>query len=183
MRPGVTSAEAARLATLARYDILDTEPEQAFDDIARIAAIVCDARYAQINFIDADRQWSKASVGLPREALPRAKSVCAVALNRPELLAVEDLAADDRLRDLIRVGDGGILRFYAGVPIIAPDGHAMGTLCVLDSRPRRLTPAQREALTALGRQVESQLQLRHSPARGEREESFRRLSSAASEGL
>ena len=63
MRPGVTSAEAARLATLARYDILDTEPEQAFDDIARIAAIVCDARYAQINFIDADRQWSKGCHG------------------------------------------------------------------------------------------------------------------------
>ena len=183
MRLSPRSTEEARLAALERYDILDTAPEQAFDDIARIAALCCDAKYAQINFIDADRQWSKASVGIAPEVLPRRNSICAVALNRPEILVVEDLAADERLRDLSREVDGAMVRFYAGVPIVTPDGHAVGTLCVLDHRPRRLTAEQRHAITALGRQVEYQLQLRHSPARHEREESFRRLSSATSEGL
>jgi len=180
---GTSLTEQARLATLDRYGILDSEPEQAFDDIARLAAVVCGTAAAQINFIDAERQWTKASVGLPCETVPRQESICAIAIGRAEMLIVEDLAADERLRKLVRAVGDGLLRFYAGVPLVAPDGHALGALCVLDQRPRRLTTVQREGLAALGRQVELLLQLRNSPARHEREESFRRLSSAASEGL
>lgn len=183
MRLSPRSTEEARLAALERYDILDSAPEQAFDDIARIAALCCDAAYAQINFVDAQRQWSKASIGVTAEVIPRQESICAIALNRPEPLVIDDLAADERLQNRIRLVAGAIVRSYAGVPIITPDGHAVGTLCVFDHRPRRLSPKQCDALAALGRQVEYQLQLRHSPARHEREESFRRLSSAASEGL
>ena len=81
MRLGTSGAERARLATLERYGILDSEPEQAFDDLAKLAAVICDASAAQINFIDSERQWTKASVGAPRDAIPRDESICAIAIN------------------------------------------------------------------------------------------------------
>ena len=123
MRVGTSAVEQARLATLDRYGILDSEPEQAFDDLASLAAVVCDASAAQINFIDAERQWTKASVGLPCESVPREESICAIAINRAEMLVVEDLATDERLRKLVHMLGDGLLRFYAGVPLVTPDGH------------------------------------------------------------
>jgi PAS domain S-box-containing protein len=180
---GEPNDERARLGALARYAVLDSEPEPAFDDLVRLAALVCDAPIAQINFIDATRLWSKASAGVPRASTPREDSLCAIAIHRHEPLVVEDLTADKRLLNFAREYGGGRLRFYAGVPLATPDGHAVGTLCVLDHRPRQLSTTQREGLLALARQAMSQLQLRHSPVRLEREESFRQLSSAASEGI
>jgi len=181
--PRARDEERARLIALARYDILDTEPEQAFDDLARLAALVCDAPMAQINFVDDARTWSKASVGVPRISVPRTSSLCAVAIKRREPLVIEDVAADARLSDYARIDANIPIGFYAGVPFVTPDGHAIGVLCVADSRRRPLTPKQRDGLLALARLVESQLQLRASPARRERDESFTRLSSAASEGI
>jgi PAS domain S-box-containing protein len=181
--PAARDEERARLIALARYDILDTEPEQAFDDLARLAALVCDAPIAQVNFIDDGRTWSKASVGAPRISVPRTSSLCAIAIRRHEPLVIEDVAADHRLSDYARIDADIPIGFYAGVPFVTPDGHAIGVLCVADSRRRPLAPKQRDGLLALARLVESQLQLRASPARRERDESFTRLSSAASEGI
>ena len=175
--------ERARLIALARYDILDTEPEQAFDDLARLAALVCDAPIAQINFVDDTRTWSKASVGAPRITVPRTSSLCAIAIKRQEPLVIENVVADERLSRYLQLDAATAIGFYAGVPFVTPDGHAIGVLCVVDSRPRPLAPKQRDGLLALARLVESQLQLRASPARRERDESFTRLSSAASEGI
>jgi len=181
--PAARDEERARLIALARYDILDTEPEQAFDDLARLAALVCDAPIAQINFVDDARTWSKASVGAPRISVPRNSSFCALAIKRHEPLVVEDVVGDKRLTGYARIDADTPIGFYAGVPFVTPDGHAIGVLCVADGKPRPLTPKQRDGLLALARLVESQLQLRASPARRERDESFTRLSSAASEGI
>jgi PAS domain S-box-containing protein len=183
MPSGEHNDESTRLAALARYAVLDTKPEPTFDDLVRLAALVCDAPIAQVNLVDATRLWTKASTGVPRGSAPREDTLCAIAINRCEPLVIEDLAADERLVNYAREYGGGRLRFYAGVPLVTPDGHAIGTLCVLDHRPRQLSATQREGLLALARQTMSQLQLRHSPVRVEREESFRQLSSAASEGI
>lgn len=182
-RPDSLADERLRIAALERYDILDTEPEPTFDDLARLAALVCDVPIAAINFIDGTRQWTKASVGVPPGTIPRDQSLCAIALARREPLVIDDIAADERLRGFARPIAGSTARFYAGVPLVTPDGHPIGTICVVDYRPRRLSNAQREGLLALARQAESQLQVRRSPARLERDESFRHLSSAASEGI
>jgi two-component system, cell cycle sensor histidine kinase and response regulator CckA len=131
--------EPARLAALERYDILDSEPEQSFDDLARLAALVCDAPIAQINFISATRQWSKASFGAPRGDLPREESLCASAIGRPEPLVIENVAADKRLLKFEREIGGARISFYAAVPLASADGHAIGTLCVLDHHPRQLS--------------------------------------------
>ena len=104
-----------------------------------LAAAVCGAPYAQINFIDAERQWTKASAGLPPEERSRRQSLCTLAIERQEALVVDDLAADERLRDRLRGTAAESLRFYAGVPLLSPEGHALGTLCVLDDVPRHLT--------------------------------------------
>jgi PAS domain S-box-containing protein len=198
-------AEAARLEALDRYAILDTPPEQAFDDLARLAALVCGTPMAQVNFIDAARQWSKAAVGGPRAVMPRERGLCGHAISRTEPLVVDGAVGEDgHLAGLALAYGDPTVRFYAGVPLVTPDGHAIGTLCVLDHQPRELTSEQREALTALSRQVLVQLELRRvsqTPSRGshalareagahgpegdprEREETFRRLARAVSEGM
>jgi PAS domain S-box-containing protein len=203
MRATPAPAEAARLEALERYAVLDTPPEQAFDDLARLAALVCGTPMAQINFVDAARQWSKAAVGGPRGVMPRERGLCAHAISRTEPLVVDGAVGDDgHLAGLALAYGDPTVRFYAGVPLVTPDGHAIGTLCVLDHRPRELTSEQREALTALSRLVLTQLEVRrsvHTPARGsgaaaagggradgdarERDETFRRLARAVSEGM
>jgi PAS domain S-box-containing protein len=183
MALGPHGDERSRIAALESYDILDTPPEETFEDLVRLAALVCEAPIAQINFIDGSRLWTKASVGIPRLEVPRRESLCAIALNRRDPLIIEDLSADERLQNFARKVTGTRIGFYAGIPIITSEGHALGTLCVVDHQARRLTPAQREGLLAIARQVEAQLRLRRSPARLERDESFRHLSSAASEGI
>jgi PAS domain S-box-containing protein len=158
-------AEQARLDALERYAVLDTPPEQAFDDLARLAALVCDAPMAQINFVDGARQWSKAAVGGPRAVMPRERGLCAHALARPDPLVIDGAVGDDgHLAGLALAYGEPTVRFYAGVPLVTPDGYAIGTLCVLDRRSRDLSQEQRQALVALSRQVLAQLELRRVPA-------------------
>lgn len=159
--PPLPENEAQRLQALRRYDILDTPPEQAFDDLSMLARLVCDTPTALINLIDDERQWTKSAVGAEVPELPRSLSLCAHAILQPDaLMEVPDALADPRFAHNPMVTREGGLRFYAGVPLVTADGHALGSLCVTDVHPRRLDAPQREALRALGRQVVTQLELR-----------------------
>ncbi|HEY7112875.1 MAG TPA: EAL domain-containing protein [Thermoanaerobaculia bacterium] len=152
--------ETARLEALRRYQILDTSAEQAFDDLAILASRISGTPMAAVSLIDADRQWFKARVGLEATETPRAIAFCAHTIQQKSALVVPNAAKDDRFREspLVKVKDG--IRFYAGVPIITPDGHAIGTISVMDRKARTLEPEQIRALEALGRQAEKQLEVR-----------------------
>ncbi len=152
--------EPARLAALHRYRILDTEPEQRFDDLTLLASQICDTPISLITLIDSDRQWFKSRVGLDVEETSRGVAFCAHAIRQPGIMQVSDAATDARFRDNPFVTGEPNIRFYAGAPLITPDGHALGTLCVIDVKPRRLNEGQLRALDALRRQVESQLELK-----------------------
>ena len=157
---GIHPDEAARLDALARYDILDTAPEEAFGDLAALAARLCGAPIALVSLVDAGRQWFKAAVGIEAAETSRDASFCAHAIRQPGLFVVPDARVDERFAtNPLVTGDPGI-RFYAGSPLVTPDGFGLGTLCVIDRVPRDLSPEQAEALRALGRQVVSQLELR-----------------------
>jgi anti-sigma regulatory factor (Ser/Thr protein kinase) len=152
--------ETARLAALRRYRILDTEPERAFDDLALLASQICGTPIALITLVDADRQWFKARTGLAATQTSRAVSFCSHAIEQRGLFIVQDAREDERFRDNPFVTGGPFVRFYAGAPLVTPEGQALGTLCVIDRVPRTLTTGQREALDALRRQAEAQLELR-----------------------
>jgi anti-sigma regulatory factor (Ser/Thr protein kinase) len=158
--PTVQHDETARLAALREYRILDTEPERAFDDLALLASQVCGTPIALITLVDADRQWFKARTGIAATQTSRAVSFCSHAIEQPGLFIVHDAREDERFRDNPFVTGGPFVRFYAGAPLVTPEGHALGTLCVIDRVPRMLTDGQREALDALRRQAEAQLELR-----------------------
>lgn len=153
--------EARRQAALDAYAVVDTVPEQAYDDIVRLAVTLCDVPAAAISLIDHDRQWFKAQIGLGALQTPRSEAICEHAIRQPDrVLVIEDLQAQ---RDVPGPGlqiDGDPLRFYAGVPLLSPDGHALGTVCVLDNKPRTLTTAQIEGLEVLARQTQHLLELR-----------------------
>ena len=169
--------EEARLDNLAIYDILDTLPEQGYDDIVRLASIICGTAMGFISLVDRDRQWFKAALGLDVAETPRDISFCAHALLTPDQpLIVEDARADSRFADNPLVTGDPHIRFYAGAPLVTPDNHVLGTLCVLGSVPRALSPVQQDALTALSRQVIAQLELRRRLK--EVEDSKRRLETA-----
>ncbi len=156
------TGEDARLRTLHSYRALDSAAEDAFDDIARAAAKVCEASLAAVSLVDADRQWFKAEVGLGLRQTPRDISFCTHAMHRDSLFVVPDAAADPRFRENPLVsGDPG-LRFYAGAAIRAPDGAPLGALCVMDraARPEGLTPMQADMLRVLADQIEPRLRLR-----------------------
>ncbi len=146
--------EDRRLAALATYHILDTPLEADFDDLARLAATLCDAPIALISLVDARRQWFKAHYGLDTTETPREHAFCAHAILHPNnLMVVPDALADERFWDNPLVtGDPGI-RFYAGTPLVTPAGDAVGVLCVIGHTPRSLTPLQADVLQTLGRQV------------------------------
>jgi anti-sigma regulatory factor (Ser/Thr protein kinase) len=152
--------EAARLAALRQYKILDTEPERAFDDLALLASQICSAPMALITLVDADRQWFKSRVGVTRTETPRSVSFCAHAMMQRELFIIPDARDDQRFRENPLVtGEPGI-RFYAGASLASSEGQPLGSLCVVDRVPRTLREDQLEALDALRRQAEAQLELR-----------------------
>lgn len=153
---------AARLATLDSFEILDSGREKAFDDVVDLAARICDAPVALISFVDRDRQWFKASVGMERDETPLSQSICSHAiLVEEDLVEIPDTALDARTADNpLCSGALDRMRFYAGAPLVASNGHKVGTLCVLDDKPRHLTDLQRDTLKVLAGQVMRQLELR-----------------------
>jgi anti-sigma regulatory factor (Ser/Thr protein kinase) len=156
-----TSAEErARLEALQRYHILDTDPERGFDDLTMLASHICGTPMALITLVDADRQWFKSRVGISLAQTARAVSFCSHAIQHRDLFIVPDARHDERFRDNPLVTGDAEIRFYAGAPLVTPDGYALGTLCVLDKVARTLSREQLEALSALCRQAESQLELR-----------------------
>lgn len=150
--PRPREEEFARQRALDTYRIVDTLPETAYDDIARLAAMACDAPIALVSLVDRDRQWFKARIGVDIAETPRDEAVCDHAIRRPgQLTEVADLARDPRFADLPSISGTEGARFYAGMPLVTPGGAAIGTVCVVDHRPRTLDAAQREALAALAR--------------------------------
>ena len=159
---GPAADEASRLAALTLYKVLDTPPEFAHDALTELAAQICGCPAALISLVDDRRQWIKSKYGFPADLLecPREMSVCSTTICSNDLLYVPDLEADDRFRALPIVTGDPLLKFYCGMPLINRDGHALGTLCVVDFQPRELTPGQREAIRRLAQQAMAQLELR-----------------------
>lgn len=152
--------EAARLAVLHQFEVLDTDPEQTFDDITRLAAYICHTPIAIITLVDAHRQWFKSRVGLSLAETARDVSFCAHAIKQPGSMVVRDALDDERFRDNPLVRADPYIRFYAGSPLITIEGFSLGTLCVIDRYPREIAPEQLAALRVLSQQVMTQLELR-----------------------
>ncbi|WP_456360069.1 diguanylate cyclase [Xanthomonas arboricola] len=161
IKPQLPGNEAERLIALRQYELLDSPPERAFDDLTLVASTVCETQMAAVVLVDAHRQWFKAAHGVPRSEAPRDISFCAHAILRPdEVMAVEDTLLDPRFFDNPMVTGEGAVRFYAGAPLVTSDGMPLGSLCVFDQAPAHLRDAQRAALQALSRQASHLLELR-----------------------
>ena len=153
--------EDARLAALERHMLLDSDSEESFDDLVALASEVCGTPIALVSLVDRDRQWFKARVGLDATETPRELAFCAHAILEPrEVFTVTDATRDARFAGNPLVTGDPHIRFYAGSPIVDDEGHALGTVCVIDTRPRTLTPAQERSLKALSRQAAFVIRLR-----------------------
>ncbi len=153
-------SEVKRLKVLWQYDVLDSVPEEVFDDLTDLAAHICEAPIALISLVDEDRQWFKSKVGVSLSETARDISFCAHAIMNEGIMIISDARKDARFQKNPLVTGPQRIRFYAGAPLITPDGHALGTLCVLDKKPRQLRPEQKQALIVLAHHVVSQLELR-----------------------
>jgi len=152
--------EKQRLKVLWQYDVLDSVPEEIFDDLTELAARICEAPVAMITLVDEKRQWFKSKVGVTINETSRDISFCGRAIEQSDLFIIPDAMADQRFADNPLVTSDPKIRFYAGAPLITPDGYALGTLCVIDKVPRDLRPEQQQALRVLARHVMTQLELR-----------------------
>ncbi|WP_036481750.1 GAF domain-containing protein [Myxosarcina sp. GI1] len=161
MKDKPPAREAARLEALRQYRILDTPSESAYNDIATLAAFICEVPIALISFVDSERQWFKSKVGLNVAETARDVSFCAHTILSKSIMVVKDALRDERFvnNPLVTCAPG--IRFYAGVPLITPEGYSIGTLCIIDRKPREdLSESQKKTLEALARQVVMQLELR-----------------------
>jgi len=154
--------EAARQRALDTYHLVDSLPEQAFDDIVRLASTLCHAPIALLSLIDRDRQWLKARTGFEPSETSRDIAFCDHAIRDPDqLMEIGDARLDPRFADNPFVTGKDQIRFYAGVPLVTPGGAAVGTVCVLDREPRKLDPDQRAALASLARLTMNLMEARH----------------------
>ncbi|MGF1460372.1 MAG: GAF domain-containing protein [Leptolyngbyaceae cyanobacterium] len=160
MQPPAPGQEAQRLSALHEYEILDTPGEQSYDDITAMAAFICDVPIALISLVDQHRQWFKSKIGINLKETQRNISFCAHAILDQQTMVVSDAHNDERFANNPLVTGIPHLRFYAGAPLMTPSGQTIGTLCVLDIRPRELSPKQIAMLEALARQTVIQLELR-----------------------
>ena len=160
MNAPLPTNEAERLAALKEYHILDTETEQSYDDITTLAAQICEAPIAMVSLVDDTRQWFKSRVGVAQQQTPREVAFCAHAILQSKPFIVKDATKDRRFADSALVTGEPHIRFYAGIPLTNPEGLALGTLCVVDHHPRRLSAAQQKALQALSRQIMTLLELK-----------------------
>lgn len=162
MKPQLPTDEEDRLKALYSYQLLDTESEQEYDDIAMLAAQICGTPIANISLIDKNRQWLKSTVGFEEREMPREIAFCSYTIDNRDgrSMVVNDTLEDERFsQNPLVTGDPNI-RFYAGAPLITPDNFALGALCVIDREPRQITDEQLKALEALARQVTLKFELR-----------------------
>ena len=155
--PSLPPNEAERLRALCALGLLDTPAEERFDRVTRLALAIFDVPIALVSLVDADRQWFKSRQGLEVPETKRALSFCGHAIRGPGLFIIPDAARDERFADNPLVAGSPDIRFYAGAPLAAPDGHRIGTLCLIDRRPRELDPEQRRALRDLGDIVQDEI--------------------------
>ncbi len=155
-------SELARLEEINSYQILDSSPEQEYDDIALLSAQICNMPMSTVAFIDESRKWHKAKFGLDKDYVPRDFSICSHTICGSEMLIVEDTHQHDVFKHIGIVNNPPFVRFYAGVPLINSNGYALGTLCVVDTKPNSLNDEQVHALQALARQTIALLELRKS---------------------
>jgi GAF domain-containing protein len=151
--------ETERLNTLRGYGILDTHPEERFDDLTRLATQICETRSSVISLVDEHRQWFKSRINFKASQTPREEAICAHAIMTPDVFVVPDTAQDPRFASNPQVLGEPHIRFYAGAPLAAPNGHRLGALCVIDLVPRRLSTEQLDCLRMLSRQVMAQVVL------------------------
>lgn len=160
MNAPIPDGEAERLRVLNLYQILDSVSDAAIDDLTRLAAVICDVPIALVSLVDGARQWFLSRVGLTATETPRDQAFCAHAILTPETLIVEDATQDERFAENPLVHDAPCIRFYAGAPLEVGNGVRLGTLCVIDRKPRRLEQRQVDALGVLRDAVVTQLDLR-----------------------
>jgi GAF domain-containing protein len=161
----VTVDEGQRIAALQRYSILDTLPEQIYDDVTAMASLICGTPMSLVSLVDAERQWFKSTVGVEMRETPRSVSFCAHTIPTGRTLIVPDAEQDLRFKDNPVVTGEPHIRFYAGAPIVEADGHVLGTVCVIDTKPRSLSPIQIAALEALARHVMALMEMRYTIAK------------------
>jgi PAS domain S-box-containing protein len=165
MKPPFPHDEPARLAALRACNVLDTEREDGFDQLTLLAANLCHAPIALISLVDEHRQWFKSAVGISAKEHPRDMAFCAHAILERGFTVVPDAAADPRFATNPLVTGEPHIRFYAGAPLVTSEGHALGTLCVIDTVPRTLSPSELAALSLLSKQVVAHLELRRAMSR------------------
>ncbi len=160
IKPLPHKRETDRLEALMRHNILDTPAEQEYDDITLLAAFITKSPTALLSFVDKERQWFKSKVGFDLEETPRDIAFCAHAIHESDIFIVNDATKDERFFDNPLVTSGKKVKFYAGAPLVTSEGLPLGSLCVMDSKPRDLSEEEKNALNALARQVLAQLELR-----------------------